>query len=760
METKTLRVKHHLVTISLLVSTALAGSAAMAQGVINDIRIEGNQRIEPATIESYLGISEGDTVTSAKLNEALKELYKTGFFNDVKLRTEGSDLVVSVIENPSINKVVFEGNDKISDEDLEKEVSLRSRSIYTRTAVQTDVKRLLDVYRRNGRYSAAIEPQVIQREQNRVDLVFDIKEGPESAIRNITFIGNRTYPSSSLETIIRSSESRWYQFLSDNDKYDPDRMEYDKELLRKFYHSEGYADFKVKSAFAELTPDKDAFYLTFTMEEGPRYSFGDIEIESDLAAKLAPELKPLLITQKGEHYNATEVEQSIDKLIEVLGDKGYAFVDIDPVLTRRKDANVIDLAYNIKEGPRVYVERINIVGNVGTLDEVIRREFRVSEGDAYSTTKLQRSEQRLNNLGYFESVKVSTDKGSAPDKTVINVEVAEKSTGEITLGAGYSTSDGALADVGIRERNLMGRGQDLRFRVMAATRRQQFDIGFTEPYLLGRELAGGFDLYKTTQDFRSEASFDRDALGGKLRAGYALSEKLKHSVYYAYEQNEIRNIDADASRFIKQQEGENVTSLVGHSLNYDDRDNRFAPTEGWFASFNQDVAGLGGDDKFVRHEVKSEYYVPLAPEWTIALAGSGGHMHALSDDIRINQRFFIGSKEIRGFRNAGIGPRDLITRDALGGNIYYTGSGELRFPLGLPDDLGFSGAVFTDVGSLWETDDVGAEVADDSTLRVSSGVGVAWASPFGPVRVDFAKALMKEDYDETEIFRFSFGTRF
>ncbi len=635
-----MRVKHHLVAISIL----LSAGAAHAQGVINTIRIEGNQRIEPATIESYLGITKGENVTTAQINDALKELYKTGFFNDVKLRTQGSDLVVSVIENPSINKVVFEGNDKISDEDLEKEVTLRSRSIYTRTAVQTDVKRLLDVYRRNGRYSATIDPQVIQREQNRVDLVFDVKEGPESAIRNITFIGNTTYPTSTLDRVIRSEESRWYQFLTNNDKYDPDRLEYDKELLRKFYQSEGYADFKVKSAFAELTPDKDAFYLTFTMEEGPRYDFGNIEIESDLATKLAPELKPLLITQKGERYNATDVEQSIDKLIEVLGDKGYAFVDVEPLLKRRKDANIIDLSYTIKEGPRVYVERINIVGNVGTLDEVIRREFRVSEGDAYSTTKLQRSEQRLNNLGYFESVKVSTDKGSAPDKTIINVAVVEKSTGEITLGAGYSTTDGALADVGIRERNLMGRGQDLRFRITAATRRQQFDIGFTEPYLFNRELSGGFDLYKTTQDFRDESSFDRDAQGGKLRTGYALSEKLKHSVYYTFEQNEIRNIDVDASRFIRDQEGKNITSLIGHSLTYDDRDNRFAPTQGWFVELSQDVAGVGGDDKFFRNEAKTEYYIPLAPQWTVALAGSGGHTVSLEDDIRINQRFFLGGK--------------------------------------------------------------------------------------------------------------------
>lgn len=748
--------------ICSLVFTLMPLHAHAQEGsvTIDRVVVQGNQRIESSTIQTYLGMTSGSTVTRYDLNRGLKELYDTGFFADVSLGIQGRDLVVNIQENPSINRVAFEGNAKIKDEDLEKEITLRSRSIYTRTAVQNDVKRLLDVYRRNGRYSATVEPKIIQREQNRVDLAYEIVEGPVTSIRNITFIGNRAFTASELRQVVNSEEYAWYQFLSNNDKYDPDRLAYDEELLRRFYRSQGYADFQVKASFAELTPERDSFYLTFTLDEGPRYTFGEIKVDSALAQKRNLNMDKQLVTTSGQRFNANDIESTIDNMVQELGDQGFAFVEVEPVLDRRPDANIIDLTYQIKEGPRVYVERINIEGNSRTLDEVIRREFRLAEGDAYSTTRLRRSEQRLNNLGFFEKVTVSTEQGTAPDKTIITVDVIEKSTGEITLGAGFSSVDGPLADIGMRERNLLGRGQELRARIMAAAKRQQFDVGFTEPYTFNRDLSTGFDLYKITQDFRNESSFDRDAVGGRIRAGYALSEKLQHSVYYGFEQNSIENIAFNASRFIRDQEGTNVTSLIGHSFIYDDRDNRFSPTDGWYWRINQDVAGLGGDDKFLRHELKSEYYIPVAEQWTIALAGSAGHMLALEDKVRINQRFFVGGRDLRGFDEAGIGPRDITTYDALGGNFYYTGSTELRFPLGLPDDLGFTGAVFADFGSLWDVDDSGPEVVDQNSLRGAGGVGLAWASPFGPIRIDYAIPFMKEDYDQEESFRFSFGTRF
>lgn len=746
---------------SLLCLSALPAGAE--QGfVLQSIQVSGNQRIEASSIESYLGIAVGDVVTSDKLNKAIKALFETGFFADVRLNPapQSAAIEVIVVENPSLNLLAFEGNDALSSEDLEKEVSLKSRSIYTRTAVQNDVKRLVDIYRRSGYYSVQIVPKIIQQEQNRVDLVYEITEGTKSPIRNITFLGNKAYPASTLQGVINSEESRFYKFLSDSDKYDPDRLEYDKELLRRFYRSRGYADFKVQSAFAELSPDKSAFYLTFTVIEGARYTLGDVTIESSLKGA-ETDLQPHLLTASGDEYNATHVENTIDKLIAVLGDRGFAFVEIDPVLDKNVKEGTIDLTYSIRQGARVYVERIDITGNIGTLDEVVRREFRLAEGDAYSSTRLQQSEKRLRNLGYFKNVTVATQQGSAPDKVVIAVNIEEQSTGEITLGAGFSTADGPLADVGIRERNLLGRGQDLRFRVLAAAERQQFDIGFTEPYLFNRELMGGVDLYKIQQDYSTESSFDRDSIGGKLRTGYKLSEELQHQQYYAFEQSEITDIDSDASRFIRDQEGKNITSLVGHALVFDNRDNRFTPTEGVMVKGVQEVAGLGGDDKFVRHELQSEYYYPIAPEFVFSLAGAAGHIAAIEDDVRINQRFFIGGRVMRGFDNSGIGPRDFTTGDALGGNMYYVGSVETRFPLGLPEDLGISAALFTDVGSLWDSDDVGPEVVgNDHSLRMASGLGIAWASPFGPIRIDFSVPVIKEEYDETEIFRLNFGTRF
>lgn len=748
-------------TTALVTHAALAAPAVNGgETRINAIEVRGTQRIETSAVETYLGITPGTDVSRSEISEGLKKLYDTGFFSDINITPSGNVLVVEVKENPSINEVRFEGNDRISTEDLEKEINLKSRSIYTKSRVQDDLKRLLEVYRRNGRYSANITPKIVPLEQNRIDLIYEITEGPEAQIRHITFIGNDSFSKSTLERVMNSEEAAWWRFLSNNDKYDPERLNYDQELLRRFYQEQGYADFKVTSAIAELSPNKDAFFLTFTVYEGPQYTIGNVEVNSKIGKDL-PSFKEEILTKTGDLYNSSDIEGTIDNLIRALGDKGFAFVDIVPKVDRRTDGkHVIDLTYNVQPGPRVYVERINITGNARTLDEVIRREFRLAEGDAYSSTKLKRSEQRLNNLGYFEKVSVTTNPGSTPDKTVVDVNVVEKSTGEITFGAGYSTTDGALADFGIRERNFLGRGQDLRFRTLFAARRQQYDIGFTEPYFLGRQLEAGFDLYRTVQDYAQRANFDRKATGLNLRTGYSMSEHLKHQIRYNIEQNDISNVDSTASVYIKQQEGVNLTSLVGQSFIYDERDNRFTPTSGWYWRVNQDLAGLGGDDRFIRHEVQSEYYVPLAKKWTLLFSGAAGNITGLNEDVRISQRFFIGSKEIRGFANAGIGPRDVTTDDALGGNNYYTLSSEVRFPLGLPDDLGVTGAAFVDAGSLFGLDVNGPGIEDSGSMRVAAGAGVAWASPFGPIRLDFAQAVAKEDYDDTELVRFSFGTRF
>lgn len=742
-------------------SPVSAQTASVQQDVITGIQVEGNQRVEAGTVRSYLGLKEGSPFAPAAMDKGLKSLFSTGFFSDVKLYREGGTLIVRVVENPVINRVSFEGNNRIDTGDLEKEIELKARSIYTKAKVQSDVKRLLDIYRRSGRYTATVVPKLVPLDQNRADIVYEITEGPVARVEKISFIGNNIFSTSELQAVIRTAEERWWRFLNDNDKYDADRTEFDKELLRRFYTSQGYADFQVKSAHAELAPDKDSFYLTYVIDEGPKYVLSSVDVDSSLKGEEVPDFKGIITTRTGQDYNATRVEESVENMTKELGNRGYAFVDIAPKLKRDKDKNTIDLVYQIKPGPRVYVERINITGNMRTLDEVIRREFRLAEGDPYNAAKLARTEQRLKNLGFFERVEITNEQGSAPDRTVINVDVAEKSTGEINLGVGFSSTDGALADFGIKESNLLGRGQELNTRFTWATRRKQAQLGFTEPYFLNRELSAGFDIYRTQLDYQDESSYDITSTGFNLRSGYALSEHLGHSVYYTARSNDITDVKPTASRFIRDQEGKNTVSAVGQALTWDTRNNRFDPSNGYYLKVSQEVAGLGGNSRYLKHELRTSYYYPWAKSWIFSVGGGAGHVFGYSDrDVRISDRFFVGGDLIRGFANSGIGPRDTLTRDALGGNSYYVGSLEQRFPLGLPEELGITAAAFFDVGTLWGLDTTGPEVADNSNLRMSAGLGLAWQSPFGPIRIDLARPIKKEKFDEDELFRFSFGTRF
>lgn len=740
-------------------------AATASKRYIRHILIHGNQRIEESTILTYLNLHDGEEYTQYDIDTALKNLFSTGFFADATIlpgETQGdhTDVIVNVVENPIVSRVAFEGNKAVEDKDLQTELELKPRSIYTRTKLQNDVKRILDIYRRGGRYSAQVTPKVIQLDQNRLDLVYEIQEGPVAKVRKISFIGNDNFETAVLRNTIRTEETRWYKFLSSDDKYDPERLQYDQELLRRFYTSAGYADFQVKSAIAELSPAKDAFYLTFTIDEGKRYNFSTVDVHSSLKGVDPAELKAKVSTVSGELYDASKVESSIDAITKTLGDQGFAFVDIEPKLDRNPAAKTISVAYDIKEGPRVYVERINIIGNVRTLDEVIRREMRLAEGDPYSTSKLARSEQRLNNLGFFDKVKITNDPGSTADKTVLNVEVKEKSTGEITLGGGFSTTDGALAEAGIKETNLLGRGQDLRFNAMVSTIRQQYDISFTEPYFMNRELSAGADIFKTELDVNSQVPYQMDTNGARARLGFALNEKWQEVLNYTIKNTTVGDIQPGASIFIVEQSGTTVESSVGHTLTFENRDNKFTPTRGTYLRINQDVAGLGGDAHYLRNEVHAGYYYPIAPKWTLALLGSGGYIKGFNEDVRIEDRFFLGGQSFPGFENYGVGPHSKSTGDSLGGNTYYVFAPEVSFPLGLPEDLGFLGNFFVDAGSLSRVDEVGEDVEDSTKPRVSVGAGISWASPFGPISIDLAKAVVKDNYDHTQIFQFNFGTKF
>lgn len=736
--------------------------AAYAAEILREIRIDGAQRVEASTILTYLNIPTGQPLTDDVMNEGLKNLFATGLFADVKMRQQGGVLLVNVVENPIVNEIAFEGNKKLEDDELMAEISLRPRQVYTKTKVQNDVARVYQVYQRGGRFAVAVEPKIIELDQNRVNLVFEITEGDVTAIKGIKFVGNTAFDDDQLRSELSTKEERWYRFFSSDDRYDEDRVKFDEELLRRFYLRNGYADFRVVSTNAELSEDKESFYLTFTVEEGPRYRVNDIAIESSLRGFDATPLKQHVKILPGEWYDADAVQASVDAMSDSLGDVQYAFADIDPEIKRNTADNSLDILFNIGESPRVFVERIDIHGNLRTIDKVIRREILMVEGDPFSKSKLSRSEQNLRDLNYFENVVIKTLPGSAPDKTVIDIAVTEQSTGELSIGAGFSTQDGPLADLRIRERNLLGKGQDLTFATTLAGKRTEFDASFTEPYFLDRDLSAGVDAFHITRDLQDESSYDQRKTGGALRLGYPLSEKWRQSFKYRFENNEIRNVDSDASRFIRDQEGERSTSALSQRLTYDDRDSKLFPTEGLTAWFDLEGAGLGGDANFVSGDIGASYYIPFFEKKVIFnVMGETGAIQGINDeDVQINERYMLGGNNFRGFEKGGIGPRDRTTDDALGGNLYYRGTAELSFPIGLPEEMGVSGHAFTDVGSLWDIDETGPEVIDEDSLRAAAGLGISWRSPMGPVRVDVAFPYIKEDFDQEENFRFSFGTRF
>jgi outer membrane protein insertion porin family len=571
--------------------------------------------------------------------------------------------------------------------------------------------------------------------------------------------------------VISTKQSRWYRFLSSDDTYDPDRLTYDRELLRKFYFAHGYADFRVVSAVAELTPSRDAFILTFTVEEGDRYRFGHIGLNIGLKDLTQDELQPKLTVHEGDWYNVDEVDASVDKLTAAVGDKGYAFIDIKPLINRNKDAHTLDVTFDIAEGPRVYVERIDVKGNVATLDKVIRRQITLAEGDAFSTSKIKRSEQNLKNLGFFKNVEVTNVAGSAPDRTVLNVKVEEQSTGQISIGAGYSTVYGLLGNFGIEQKNFLGRGQDVALQGTLAQYEQNAQFSFTEPYFMERPIAAGFDLFDTEQNTQQIATYDIAEYGLTLRMGFDLYQDLHNTVLYAVRNERIANVTTSASLYIQEEAGQRLASVIGDTILWDKRDNRLNPTEGYYASLDMSYAGVGGTVDYIKPVVSGGVYYTFAPKWTLSLTGQGGTTKGIGQGVSLEDRTFVGGDNLRGFAPGGIGPRDINTRDSLGGNTFYTGSVTLQIPLGLPEELGIGGRVFTDFGSLYGIDQpnnirvngqlvTDADLVDSHILRLSSGVGVSWKSPLGPIKIDFGIPILKNHYDERQVVHVDFGTRF
>ncbi|MDE0993868.1 MAG: outer membrane protein assembly factor BamA [Rhodospirillales bacterium] len=738
-----------------IVSTQLAQSSAVRQ-----ILIEGAQRIEPDTVKSYILIREGDNFDASRLDTSLKSLFATGLFADVSIDRRGDILVVKVVENPVINRIAFEGNDKIANDTLELEVTLRPRVIYTRTKVQNDVKRILTLYRRNGRFAASVEPKIIQLPQNRIDLIYEVSEGSLTEVESIRFVGNKTFSDLKLREVIRTKETDWWRFLSNDDTYDPDRITLDRELLRRFYLTDGFADFRVTSALAELTTDRKDFFVTFTVDEGTRYQFNKLEINARLRDLKKEDLVDVIEIEAGEWYDISAVDQIVDNLTNRVGDLGYAFVDVRPRVNRDRENKTIDVTFEVVESPRAFVERIDISGNIRTLDKVIRREFQIIEGDAFNSSKLRRSKNRLESLGFFAKVDMEQRPGSAPDKAVIKVEVEEKSTGSISIGAGFSSSVGPIGDFGITENNFLGRGQNLALNLQLASTRSEIDLAFTEPYFLDREIRAGFDVFHIIQDLQDTSSFDLKRSGFGLRAGYPITEELRQDWKYGFSKTTIGSVDTTATTLIQDDTVINYKSEVSHSVGFDKRDNSYSPTEGYFLNLDTAIAGLGGNVKYARNILRGATYYEFKDQWVLTIGGRFSHIVGLGQDVNILDRFHLGGDNLRGFANSGAGPRDTATDDSLGGEWLYNGSAELAVPLGLPAELGISGRMFTDFGAAGKLSPKNSTTVDDGNLRLSSGIGMTWVSPFGPLGVDYGIPLLKKDYDEIENFRINFGTRF
>ncbi len=776
-----------LTTCSLLPGpSGLSFISSAEAAVARTIEVRGNTRVESETVIGYMTIVRGRSYSAADIDESLKALFATGLFANVDITPRGSLVIVTVSENPIINRVSFEGNRKVKDRALETAVRSQPRTTLTRARVETDVQNILEAYRRSGRFGASVEPKIIERGQNRVDLVFEINEGDKTGVERISFIGNNAFGDRRLRNVIRTRESGFLSFLRSTDTYDPDRLASDQELLRQYYNQRGYADFRIVSVSADLDRENNIFFVTFTVDEGEKYEFGEVEVVSTIPDVDPEELRRLIRTKPGQTFNALRIEQSVEDVTLKVSENGYAFAQVRPRGVRDYDNNTISVIYYVEEGARAYIERINIIGNDRTREYVIRREFDIAEGDAFNRALVDKAERRLRNLAYFDRVSITTQQGSAPDRVIINVRLVEKSTGELSFGVGYSTVDGVIGDISLTERNFLGRGQLVRISVGGGTNSQTYDFRFVEPFFMGRRIALDLNVYRQNQEENDFRSFDQERTGGSVGFTLPLREdELTLRVFYEIFQEKNEDPDGNAtsvsncpagsglSLAVCDSLGTFLTSLVGYELVYNTLDNMRTPSDGYYLSFGQEFAGVGGDSYFIKTESQARAYKELLADYSIvgSLSVRGGHITALADKrLRVSEQFMLGGTLVRGFENQGIGPRDSGTGDSLGGQFFFAASAETSFPFPvIPEEFGLSGAVFADAGSLWGTDDGLARIirnggnrvlSDSLNLRASVGAGIRWQSPFGPLQADFAVPVLKDDADRTQVFRLSGGTRF
>lgn len=831
-------------------------------GTIRSIIVEGNQRIETRTILSYLLVEPGSSFNPELFDLSLKTLFSTELFADVEIGRRGEDLVVRVVENPIINRVILEGNKAVKDDPIRDEIQAEPRGVFTLARVQADVRRIIELYRQSGRFSAEVKPRYKLLDQSRVDLIFEISDGPTTGVRSINFIGNDVYSDSRLRSEIVTRQSRLWRFFSSNDNYDPNRLEFDRELLRQFYQNKGYYDFRVTSADAAITPNQEDWYITFTIDEGRQYDFGEISVETTLDKLNEEALVSILPMQQGELYRGDLIEDAIDSLTAVSGISGYAFVDVIPRIVPDPENGTVNITFALDEGPRVYIERINIVGNTQTLDPVIRRELTASEGDAFNRVALDRSSNRVRRLGYFSEVEIEELPGSEPDRAVIDLSVEEQPTGELSLAAGFSSVDAFLFDVSVSQRNLLGRGQSAVARISASNRTQLLDLRYSEPRFLGRNLAAGLSIFAQRRDFGDVGFFEQQSIGAQLNFGFPVTRRGSLSLRYRISQDDINVnnqdividalgnqaladfIDPDtgepvldpttmlpiqiavdplitplpdgtsivdicndaflAQPFFCDSERSELTSSLGYTYQWNNLNNPVEPTGGYEFSLSQDLAGIGGDVRFLRTVVSAATHRGITKGVRASLRLQAGNIFAFGGDetLRINNLFFRGGNSFRGFNVAGIGPRtadfeidadgnetgNVFRGQALGGKVFYQGTLEVTLPQIIPEQYGIRAALFLEAGGLGIVEDefiqepvqlvitnpaaqagvIGApaqttvirRTEDGLDLRATTGLSVFWDSPFGPIRFDFSQLITAPDFDRPRGFRFSTNTRF
>ena len=727
--------------------------------IVNKVFIEGNQRIENSTILSYLDIKKNKEISEEDLNNVFKDLFATELFSDISFDLKNNSLFIKVVENPIINRIALEGNKRIDDEDIIPEIFLKPRDIFTLNKVKNSLQTILGIYRGNGRYAVIVEPKVIFLEQNRVDLIFEITEGPVSKIKYINFLGNSFFSDKELRSEILTKQHRWWKILSSGGKFDPDLLNFDELNLRKFYSNNGFVDANIEASQAELSHEKDIFFITINVNEGDRYKFANIIVETKIKNLDKKFIINAIKFKKGGWFSAKKLDDSIVNITENIMKSGIPFVKVTPQLIRNEDKS-IDVTFLIEPSEKKYIDKIIISGNSRTLDKVIRRRLRIAEGDTYNRVLLRRSRVLVNNLGHFSKVEFNEiEKPSSENEVDINIEVEEASTGEFSLGGGYSSANGAQATIGLSENNFFGKGQKLKFYILSSQRQNSIDFSFTEPFFLNRDLSLTTDIFKTIRQF-PESNYDNKTDGVGLGVGYANGEYGRQSIRYSLEKRDIIAYSG-ASSSIVAESGENILSLFTLGNAIDKSNSRIDPTEGWFLSNSIGLAGIGGDKKYIKiNNAFASYDLIFDEKVTLSYSGKLGYVLGLGQDVEISDRFFLGDSSFVGFQNGGIGPRDKADDSALGGNFYYTFTPEMKFGLGLPKELGIKGRTFISAGSLTSIDTSSTNYYDDNKIRLTTGVGVLWQSPFGPIRLDYSFAILKESYDKTETFSFNVGTLF